>query len=78
MKKSTLVLFSGLICTMIFISPLYLSFFFEDTFVALDEPSMAWLWISIGVMATVLMYVHKYMEKQEDKLTLKKKYEEKL
>jgi hypothetical protein len=63
---------------MIFISPLYLSFFFEDTFVALDEPSMAWLWISIGVMATVLMYVHKYMEKQEDKLTLKKKYEEEL
>ena len=76
MKKSTLVLFSGLICTMIFISPFYLSFFFEDMIVALDKPSMAWLWVSIGAMATVLMCVHKYMEKQEDKSTLKKKYEE--
>ena len=78
MKKSTLVLFAGFICTTAFISPIYLSFFFEDTFVVLNEPSMAWLWISIGVMATVLMYVHKYMEKQEIKLTLKNKYEKEL
>jgi len=78
MKKSTLVLFAGFICTTVFVSPLYLSFFFEDTFVALDEPSMAWLWISVGIMSIVLLYVHRYMEKQEVKLNLKKKYEEKL